>query len=31
MELLSADPSPTVQKLVAWKESLKHEADMVLA
>ena len=31
MELLAEDSSPTVQKLVAWKASLKDEADMVLA
>jgi hypothetical protein len=31
MELLSADTSPTVQKLVAWKASLREDADLIPA
>jgi hypothetical protein len=31
MERLREDSSPTVQKLVAWKASLKEEAELVLA
>jgi hypothetical protein len=31
MEKLSQDPSPTVQKLVAWKASLNDEALLVTA
>jgi len=31
MEELAQDPSPTVQKLVAWKASLKDDAELVTA
>jgi hypothetical protein len=31
MEILSADTSPTVQKLVAWKASLREDADLIPA
>jgi hypothetical protein len=31
MEELAKDTSPTVQKLVAWKASLKDDAELVSA
>jgi hypothetical protein len=31
MEELAKDDSPTVQKLVAWKASLKEDAELVTA